>query len=133
MRNVRASRAAMTHGELVAETLNTDAEFRAEWERLAPARKLAIELIRYRAEEQLSQTSLAERLGVSQPRVAKLESGEHNPDFDTVAHIVAVTGIEFCFNFVPEGRKSKLTTKLARDQGVSATLYRGVSVIAAAA
>jgi DNA-binding XRE family transcriptional regulator len=133
MRNTRASRASITHGELVAETMNTDAEFRAEWERLAPARKLAIELIRYRAEQKLSQTALAERLGVSQPRVAKLESGEHNPDFDTVAHIVAVTGIEFCFNFVPEGRKSKLTTKLARDQGASATLYRGVSVIAAAA
>jgi DNA-binding XRE family transcriptional regulator len=133
MPSIRARRAYVTHGELVAETLNTDSEFRAEWERLAPARKLAVELVRYRAEQKLSQTALAERLGVSQPRVAKLESGEHNPDFDTVAHIVGVTGIEFCFDFVPEGRKSKLTTKLARDQGAAAALYRGVSVIAAAA
>jgi DNA-binding XRE family transcriptional regulator len=123
----------ITHGELVAETLNADPDFRTEWERLAPARKLAVELIRYRAEHQLSQTALAERLAVSQPRVAKLESGEHNPDFETIAHIVGVTGMEFCFDFVPEGRTSKLTTKLAREQGGGATLYKGVSVIAATA
>jgi|SRR5450755_868737 len=121
-----------THGEVVAETLNADPEFRAEWERLAPARKLAVELIRYRAQNELSQTALANQLGVSQPRVAKLESGEHNPDFDTIAHVVGVTGIEFCFDFVPAGRESKLITKRAREQGTAGTRYKGVSVIAAA-
>ncbi len=123
----------VTHGEVIAETLNADPDFRAEWERLAPARKLAVELIRYRAEHELSQTALANQLGVSQPRVAKLESGEHNPDFDTIAHVVKVTGIEFCFDFVPAGRESKLTTKRAREQGTAGTRYKGVSVIAAAA
>jgi transcriptional regulator with XRE-family HTH domain len=126
-------RAPVTHGELVAETLSSDSEFRTEWERLAPARKLAVELIRYRAEHDLSQTALSGRLGVSQPRVAKLESGEHNPDFETIAHIVQVTGLEFCFDFVPEGRKSKLTTKRAREQAAATAVYQGVSVIAAAA
>jgi DNA-binding XRE family transcriptional regulator len=123
----------VTHGGVIAETLNPDPDFRAEWERLVPARKLAVELIRYRAEHELTQTALANRLGVSQPRVAKLESGEHNPDFDTIAHVVEVTGIEFCFDFVPAGRESKLTTKRAREQGTAGTRYKGVSVIAAAA
>jgi transcriptional regulator with XRE-family HTH domain len=117
---------------VIAETLNADPDFRAEWERLAPSRKLAVELIRYRSEHELSQTALANQLGVSQPRVAKLESGEHNPDFDTIAHVVEVTGIEFCFDFVPAGRESKLTTKRAREQGTAGTRYQGVSVIAAA-
>ncbi len=132
-RATTGDRRLVTHGEVIAETLNADPDFRAEWERLAPARKLAVELIRYRAEHELSQTTLANQLGVSQPRVAKLESGEHNPDFDTIAHIVEVTGIEFCFDFVPAGRESKLTTKRAREQGTAGTRFKGVSVIAAAA
>jgi DNA-binding XRE family transcriptional regulator len=132
-RATAGNRPSVTHGELIATTLNADPDFRAEWERLAPARKLAVELIRYRSEHQLTQTALATRLGVSQPRVAKLESGEHNPDFDTIAHIVEVTDIEFCFDFVPAGRESKLTTKRAREQGTAGTRYKGVSVIAAAA
>jgi transcriptional regulator with XRE-family HTH domain len=122
-----------THGEVVAESINADADFREEWERLAPARKLAIELVRYRSERGLSQAALAKALSVSQPRVAKLEAGEHNPDFDTVARISSATGIEFCFDFVPVGRTSKLTTKRARQQQSEAAVYRGVSVITAAA
>ena len=50
--------AATTYGELVANAINEDATFRQEWERLAPARKLAAELIRYRAENGLSQRAL---------------------------------------------------------------------------
>ncbi len=132
-RTTTDDRPPVTHGQVIAETINRDPEFRAEWERLAPARKLAVELVRYRAEQDLSQTALGACLGVSQPRVAKLESGEHNPDLDTIAHIVAVTGIEFCLDFVPAGRESKLTTKRAREQGVAGTRHAGVSVITASA
>jgi predicted XRE-type DNA-binding protein len=53
-----------------------DPDFRAEWQRLAPARAFATTLLRYRAEHDLSQRELGELLGVSQPRVTKLESGE---------------------------------------------------------
>jgi len=123
----------VTHGELIAEIMNTDPNFRAQWERLAPARRLAAELIRYRSEQRLTQTALAQELGVSQPRVARLESGEHNPDFDTIAHIVHVTGIEFLVDFVPAGQESKLANKRAREQGGAETPYRGVSVITATA
>lgn len=123
---------SVTHGELVAKTINQDADFRHEWERLAPARKLAVELIRFRSDNGLSQRALAERLGVTQPRVAKLESGEHNPELDTIAHIVRVTGMEFCIDFVPEGQTSKLTTRRAQKQA-PATVRQGVSVIAASA
>jgi DNA-binding XRE family transcriptional regulator len=133
MSRTAKSARTVTHGELIAETMNEDAGFRAEWERLAPARKLAAELIRYRTQEGLTQTALAQQLGVSQPRVAKLESGEHNPALDTIAHIVHVTGIEFLVDFVPAGQESKLTNKRAREQGGAETPYRGVSVITATA
>lgn len=40
----------------------------------------------------LSQRALATRLGVSQARVARLESGANNPQLDTVAAYVAALG-----------------------------------------
>lgn len=56
---------------LVAEEQPVD-PFKAEWQRLAPAREFAATLLRYRAVHKLSQRALAERLGVSQSRVVKL-------------------------------------------------------------
>lgn len=119
-----------THGEVVAEEIARDPEFRAEWQRLAVAREVAAELIRYRADSNLSQRALAERLGVSQPRVVKLESGEHNPDLDTLVNISRATGLEFVIDIAPSARTPKLVTKAVRDRG--ATYAAGdVSVIAA--
>lgn len=119
-----------THGELVAQEITHDPDFRAEWQRLAVAREVAAELIRYRADNNLSQRVLAERLGVSQPRIAKLESGEHNPDVDTLVNISRATGLEFVIDITPSARTPKLVTKAVRDRG--ATYAAGdVSVIAA--
>ena len=119
-----------THGELVAEEMNRDPAFRAEWERLAFAREVAAELVRYRSTHALSQRALSERLGVSQPRVAKLESGEHNPDVETLVNISRATGLEFVIDIAPVARRPKMVTKKARETG--ATHVRdAVSVIAA--
>ena len=43
--------------ELIAEQLRTDPEFRAEWERTALARAVAVAIVRYRAEHDLSSAS----------------------------------------------------------------------------
>jgi DNA-binding XRE family transcriptional regulator len=73
-----------THEEVLAERFASDPEFAVEWERLALARLVAVQLIRYRADRGLSQRGLAERLGVSQPRVVELELGEKNPQIETL-------------------------------------------------
>lgn len=100
--------------EVLAEERRADPEFWAEWQRFAPARRFAVALLRYRDEHEMSQRALAERLGVSQPRVAKLESGEHNPDVDTIINAVRCLGIEFCLDVAPAGRKPALVTARAR-------------------
>ena len=51
-----------THEEVLAEHLDADPEYRREWERTALARAVAVKLIAYRAEHDLSQTALAGRL-----------------------------------------------------------------------
>lgn len=118
------------HDEIVAEEIARDADFRVEWQRLALAREVAAELVRFRSENGLSQRALADRLGVSQPRVAKIESGEHNPDIDTLVSISRATGLEFVIDIAPAKQTPRLVTKSVRDR--RPTYVEGeVSVIAA--
>ncbi|HXS46292.1 MAG TPA: helix-turn-helix transcriptional regulator [Solirubrobacterales bacterium] len=114
---------------LLAEEQLADPSFRAEWQRLAPAREFAATLLRYRAEHKLSQRALAKKLGVSQPRVVKLESGEHNPEVDTIINAVRRLGIEFVLDVAPASRKPALVT--ARAQKSGAIAHDDVSVVAA--
>ncbi len=113
----RASSDALpTAGSVIADELADDRAFRAEWQRLAFARHVAVQLIRYRSEHGLSQGELAERLEISQPRVAKLESGEHNPRIETVIDITRKTRIEFAFDTAPASAAPKLLTKAGKEQ-----------------
>jgi DNA-binding XRE family transcriptional regulator len=118
-----------TFDALVAEEQLADPSFRAEWQRLAPAREFAATLLRYRAKHELSQRALAKKLGVSQPRVVKLESGEHNPEVDTIINVVRRLGIEFVLDVAPAGRQPALVT--ARAQKGGAIAHDDVSVVAA--
>lgn len=118
-----------TFDALGAEEQLSDPSFRAEWQRLAPAREFAATLLRYRAEHKLSQRALAKKLGVSQPRVVKLESGEHNPEVDTIINAVRRLGIEFVLDVAPASRKPALVTARARRRGAIA--HDDVSVVAA--
>jgi DNA-binding XRE family transcriptional regulator len=121
---------AKTFDALVAEEQAADPSFKAEWQRFAPAREFAAALLRYRAEHNLGQRALAKKLGVSQPRVVKLESGEHNPDVDTIINAVRRLGIEFVVDVAPTARKPALVTARARKHG--AIDHDEVSVVVAA-
>jgi len=118
-----------TFDTLVGEEQLADPGFRADWQRLAPAREFATALLRFRADHALSQRELAKRLGVSQPRVVKLESGEHNPGIDTIINAVRQLGIEFVLDVAPAGRKPALVTARAQKRGAIA--HDDVSVVAA--
>src|SRR3954451_24847174 len=105
---------------LIAEEQLADPSFRAEWQRLAPAREFATTLLRYHAEHELSQRALAERLGVSQPRIVKLESGEHNPEIDTIINAELRLGKKFALDVSPADGKPTLVTARAQKQGAIA-------------
>jgi transcriptional regulator with XRE-family HTH domain len=107
-----------TNDELIAEQLRTDPEFRAEWERTALARAVALAIVRYRGDHDLSQRELAERLGMKQPQVARLEVGEVNPSIDTLMRISAQLGIEFTIDIRPAGAPARNVTKRAQVEGL---------------
>ena len=127
--STRLPKGTKTHEELLSAELAADPGFAAEWERLALARMLAARLVGYRHDHGLSQRALAQRLGVSQPRVVELESGEKNPQIETLVKISAATGLEFAIDVAPLGQEPKLVGRAVND--MPAHVYAGASVLVA--
>ncbi|MHB1500419.1 MAG: helix-turn-helix domain-containing protein [Candidatus Dormibacteria bacterium] len=90
-----------TADEVLAGHLE-DPEFRREWERTALARAVALRVLAYRAEHGLSQSDLGKRLEMSQPAIARLEIGEHEPTFATLSKLSRGLGINFHIEVTPD-------------------------------
>lgn len=115
----RSAGRTVAHDELLADELD-DPGFRAEWERLALAREVAARLVAYRYDEDITQTELARRLGISQPAAARLERASHAPTFDTLARVSGLLSAEFSINISPAARRPKQLTKAARENAIGA-------------
>ncbi len=89
-----------TTNQLQTEDL-ADPEYRAEWERTRLAHEVAMRVIAYRVEHQLTQTDLARLLGMRQPHVARLEAGEHEPSLATLSRLARVLDMEFHIDITP--------------------------------
>jgi ribosome-binding protein aMBF1 (putative translation factor) len=91
----------LVSGEDVLARQLKDPAFRAEWERTSLARAVAIEVVAYRAGHGLSQAALAERLGVSQPVVARIERGDHAPNWETLGRLARAMDVHFLVDVDP--------------------------------
>lgn len=98
---VRASELT-TAAELHARDL-ADPAYRAEYERSRVANEVAIRVLRYRSEHGLTQSAFGRLVGMRQPHVARLESGEHEPSLSTLARLSAALGMDFTVAITPEG------------------------------
>ena len=74
--------------EDVLEKELQDAEFRAEYERLAPA----LEVAKLRALRGLTQKELARMVGTWQPSIARLESGKKEPSLSFLRRVAEALG-----------------------------------------
>ncbi|MBV9313487.1 MAG: helix-turn-helix transcriptional regulator [Pseudonocardia sp.] len=86
--------------EVKAEVLRNPA-VRAEWDRTALAREVASHVVRYRVDHGLSQAELGAKLGVSQPYIARLESGDRSPTLASLARLAQRLGLEFHIDVPP--------------------------------
>ncbi len=111
-----------TSDEVLAEALR-DPAYAAEWNRTTVARAVALKVLTYRTEHELSQRSLAKRLGMSQPQLARLEIGEHNPTIDTLARLAQGLNIEFAIDVHPLKQEPKLVSKGAQTHHAVATYH----------
>jgi transcriptional regulator with XRE-family HTH domain len=79
---------------------------------------VAVAIVRYRAEHDFSQRDLAERLGMKQPQVARLELGEVNSSMETLMRISSQLGNEFTIDVRPAGTPARNVTKRAQTGAV---------------
>jgi DNA-binding XRE family transcriptional regulator len=75
--------------QIVDEDRRNDLDYRREWDRTAFA------VLRYRTEHGLSQRDLAHVTGITQPAIARLETGEHMPSLPTLVKLTTSTGMQF--------------------------------------
>ena len=79
-----------------------DPEIRREHERTALAHAVAMRVIGYRIDPELSQTALAGLLGLHLPAIARLEAGDHEPSLATLSRLARVLGLEFHIDITPD-------------------------------
>ena len=93
------------HKQILEKDLKNP-EFRKKWEQTALARAVALRLVSYRADNELSQTDLADKLGMKQPAIARLERGEKNPTWETLTRLSESLDVEFIVDIAPRGKAS---------------------------
>lgn len=77
-----------------------DPEFAAEYEALRPEYEAIRAVIAARLESNLTQKELAEKTGIRQSNISRIESGAASPTVDTLARIAAGMGKQLRIEFV---------------------------------
>jgi transcriptional regulator with XRE-family HTH domain len=118
--------------QMLAEEVR-DPEFQREWDRTAVARAVALKVLTYRTEHGLSQRALAKKLGMTQPQLARLEAGEHNPTIDTLARLAQTLDLEFAIDIHPRQRVPKLLSGRAQGRNAIASYETDTAAVLLAA
>jgi len=121
-----------TSEQALAEELR-DPDFKREWDRTTIARAVALNVLAYRTEHALSQRGLAKQLKMTQPQVARLEAGEHNPTIDTLARLAQTFDIEFAIDVRPHQRPPRLLSARARGKNAIASYQTDTAAVLLAA
>jgi transcriptional regulator with XRE-family HTH domain len=121
-----------TSEQVLAKELR-EPEFQREWDRTAVARAVALKVLTYRTDHGLSQRALAKKLNMTQPQLARLEAGEHNPTIDTFARLAQTLDIEFAIDVHPRQRSPKLLSGHAQGKNTIASYETDTAAILLAA
>ncbi len=76
-----------------------DPEFRSEYEALEPEYTIIRQIIRARSESNMTQKELAERSGIKQGNISRLERGTYNPSLSSLKKIAKGLGKELHIEF----------------------------------
>jgi ribosome-binding protein aMBF1 (putative translation factor) len=87
----------------IEQARQADHGFRKLWDESSFARDVATRVVAYRAANNFSQAQFGRMLGMTQPAVARLESGDETPTLKTLARVSAATGMEFHVAIAPGG------------------------------
>ena len=75
-------------------------DFKAEWDALEPELSIMQAVIDARKESGLTQQQLAERTGISQADISKLENGNANPSLKTLQRLASAMDKKLKISFI---------------------------------
>lgn len=78
-----------------------DPEYRKEYEAMQPEYEVRMAILRARLENGLTQEALAQRTGIAQGDISKLENGNFNPSVKILQRLAAGMGMNLRIEFVP--------------------------------
>ena len=81
-----------------------DEEFKKEYDALEPEFTIIKALLNAREASGLTQKDLAERTGIAQGDISKLETGNANPSLRTLQRLAAGMGMKLKLEFVPKNQ-----------------------------
>lgn len=76
-----------------------DPEFYKEYKALEPEYEIIKQILKARSELNLTQKELAERIGIKQSNISRLESGNYNPSLDFLKKVAQGLGKELHIEF----------------------------------
>ena len=79
-----------------------DPEFKKEWEDIQPEMDVIRAMVDARISQNLTQKELAERTGINQADISKLENGTRNLSLKLLKRLAAVMGMTLKIEFVPK-------------------------------
>lgn len=77
-----------------------DPEFAREWERLQPEHEVRLAILRAESELGITQSELAERCGMKQSALSRLETGKTSPTLKTLQQLAEGMGKKLVIQFV---------------------------------
>lgn len=81
-----------------------DPAFKAEYDALEPEFSIIQAMINARKASGLTQQQLAEKTGIAQADISKLENGSANPSLRTLRRLAAGMGMQLKLEFVPAAK-----------------------------
>ena len=81
-----------------------DAEFVKEYEAIQPELDVIRAIVYARTSQNMTQKELAERTGINQADISKLENGTRNPSVNLLKRLAEGLGMALKIEFVPKQR-----------------------------
>lgn len=90
-----------TLNDMLSDQLKDD-EFRREYEAIQPELDVIRAIVDARTSQNLTQKDLAERTGINQADISKLENGTRNPSVNLLKRLADGMGMALRIEFVPK-------------------------------
>ena len=90
-----------TLNDMLSEQLK-DEKFRKEYEAIQPEMDVIRAIVDARTSQNLTQKELAERTGINQADISKLENGTRNPSVNLLKRLAEGMGMALRIEFVPK-------------------------------